>query len=358
MKCLVLAPHKFGIREVAQRVGEEWEAMGHDVEYRLPDGAAARLGPVTVGVVGIAGWWRKQFEQLARNPEAYDLIWTHQPLAPTLPTRDPALWNRTIMTFHTTEHKGYRLSRAGIYPRKRLPYYAVTRWMERRFHRKLAGLADVEPLYTVISPHIRDQFAWFGVEDAACIPNGVLVPDEREFEPIRDEYGISESATLVFNIGRLTYQKQPVLFAETMAEVCERRDDLYCVMAGKGSFQDAVEEHTSERLRAVGYVSDEEKWRWFTDADVFVSRSAYEGMPVATLEALSFGCPVVLSDIPAHRAVIEEYDATGACVSEHGLADAIDRFRDIEADIDLPEWPELAEAYILEFTDQKTNKYP
>jgi hypothetical protein len=67
---------------------------------------------------------------------------------------------------------------------------------------------------------------------------------------------------------------------------------------------------------------------------------------------------VVLSDIPAHRAVIEEYDATGACVSEHGVVDAIDRFRDAEADIDLPEWSELAEAYILELNGQKANKYP
>ena len=62
-------------------------------------------------------------------------------------------------------------------------------------------------------------------------------------------------------------------------------------------------------------MSDDEKWRWFADADVFASLSAYEGLPVATLEALSFGCPVVLSDILAHRAVIEEYDATGRCVA-------------------------------------------
>ena len=35
MKILVLAPQRLGIREVAKRVGSEWEAMGHDVEYAV-----------------------------------------------------------------------------------------------------------------------------------------------------------------------------------------------------------------------------------------------------------------------------------------------------------------------------------
>lgn len=35
MNCLVLTPHRFGIPEMVERVGAEWEAMGHDVDYRL-----------------------------------------------------------------------------------------------------------------------------------------------------------------------------------------------------------------------------------------------------------------------------------------------------------------------------------
>ena len=342
----MLAPQKYGIREVAQRVGSEWEAMGHDVDYRLPDGAAARVGPVTVGVVGIAAWWRRQFKNLARNPTEYDLIWTHQPVSPTVPTRNPKLWNRVIMTFHTTEHRGLQLSRAGIYPRKRLPYYAVTRWMEARFHRQLASIEGIDPLYTVISPHIRDQLAALGVGDAVCIPNGMIVPDKRDFGSIREEYGIPDNATLLFNIGRLTYQKRPVQFAETMAEVCARNEDVYCVMAGDGPLREAVEAHASEQLRVLGYVSNDEKWRWFADADVFASLSAYEGLPVATLEALSFGCPVVLSDIPAHRAVIEEYDATGQCVTPADAGAAIEAVVGRSVDVELPSWRESAEAYL------------
>ena len=99
-------------------------------------------------------------------------------------------------------------------------------------------------------------------------------------------------------------------------------------------------------MRVLGYVSDDEKWRWFADADVFASLSAYEGLPVATLEALSFGCPVVLSDIPAHRAVIEEYDATGQCVTPADAGAAIEAVVGRSVDVELPSWRESAEVYL------------
>lgn len=348
MKILVLTPHRYGIREVATQIGGEWEEMGHDVEYDLPDGTPARIGPVTVGVPGIALWWRKKFKELAQSSKEYDLIWTHQPLSPTLPTIDPAFWDHVIATFHTTEHTKYRLARDGIYPRKRLPVYWVTRQIERRFYHQLSKLNAHGPQYTVVSSQLHDEIERFGIADAETIPNGIVVPDEKSFEGIREEYGIPRDATVVFNIGRVTSQKRPVLFAKTMAQICTQTEEMYCVMAGEGPLSDAVEKHTSEYLLAPGYISEEEKWRWFNDADIFASLSAYEGMPVATLEALSFGLPAVLSDIPAHRAVIEDYNATGFCVepSVPEVASALEEARNTTADVSLPTWRELAEQYL------------
>ena len=77
---------------------------------------------------------------------------------------------------------------------------------------------------------------------------------------------------------------------------------------------------------------------------------------IATLEALSFGLPVVLSDIPAHRAVVEEYDATGECVPPESEAvkaaiDRIDRYENAHANVSLPEWDEVAKDY-LELVDR------
>ena len=38
----------------------------------------------------------------------------------------------------------------------------------------------------------------------------------------------------------------------------------------------------------------------YANAGIFVLPSSHEGLPIALLEALSFGLPVVASDIPAH----------------------------------------------------------
>ena len=56
-----------------------------------------------------------------------------------------------------------------------------------------------------------------------------------------------------------------------------------------------------------GYVSN--IWGFMKAADAFVSTSLYEGQPNAVMEAMACGCPLVVSDIPAHRAMLDEQTA-------------------------------------------------
>jgi glycosyltransferase involved in cell wall biosynthesis len=274
MHCLVVTPHRLGIPEMAKHVRQEWDAMGRDVEYVLADGAAARIGPITVGAPGIALWWYRTLKRVAADHEQYDLIWTHQPVFPRLPTTDATFWNKVVATTHTTLIREYELVREGVYPRKLLPYYWFASTIEARSHRRLTGLSHDGPHYTVVSPHLREEVAPFGVEEATYVLNGVFTPEQDAFEPIRAEHGIPEDATVVFNVGSLTNQKRPVRFAELLGTVADDLEDTHVVMAGDGPLREAVEAHASDRLHVLGYVSDEAKWRWFADADVFASAVA------------------------------------------------------------------------------------
>jgi glycosyltransferase involved in cell wall biosynthesis len=44
-------------------------------------------------------------------------------------------------------------------------------------------------------------------------------------------------------------------------------------------------------------------------ADALISLSRFEGCPNVVLEAMACGCPLVLSDIPAHREILDESSA-------------------------------------------------
>jgi len=59
-------------------------------------------------------------------------------------------------------------------------------------------------------------------------------------------------------------------------------------------------------------------------ASLFVSISRYEGMPNAVMEAVAAGCPQILSDIPAHRAILDDSTAVFVDVnSPSATADAM-----------------------------------
>jgi glycosyltransferase involved in cell wall biosynthesis len=52
-------------------------------------------------------------------------------------------------------------------------------------------------------------------------------------------------------------------------------------------------------------ISEKEKFSLYKQADVYLSPTRYEGFGVTFLEAMASGCPVVASDIPVVREVVE-----------------------------------------------------
>jgi len=58
-----------------------------------------------------------------------------------------------------------------------------------------------------------------------------------------------------------------------------------------------------EGIVLTGFISGRPLAELFSNAGLFVLPSYYEGLPIALLEALSYGLPVLVSDIPANREV-------------------------------------------------------
>jgi glycosyltransferase involved in cell wall biosynthesis len=58
-----------------------------------------------------------------------------------------------------------------------------------------------------------------------------------------------------------------------------------------------------------GFLPSTQVWALMKKAAVLISPSAWEGCPNTIIEAMACGCPLVISDIPAHREILDENSA-------------------------------------------------
>lgn len=135
----------------------------------------------------------------------------------------------------------------------------------------------------------------------------------------------------VLSVGRLEKVKDPIALLHAFAKVAD--PDARLVVVGTGALEPSARA-TAEalglerRVELAGLIPREEVFARCARADVLVSTSRGEGLPVAAIEAMAAGCPVILSDIPPHREL-----AGGAAHiplvppgDVEGFARAIDRF--------------------------------
>lgn len=164
---------------------------------------------------------------------------------------------------------------------------------------------------------------WHIVQNAADIDRVDRVLETTQ--PIRDDH------FTVLWVGRL----EPVKDATTLLEAFERvaREDMRLVLVGTGS----LEEETANEIRSLGLadratmtglIPRDEVFARFAGADVLVSTSHGEGLPVAIIEAMAAGCPVILSDIPPHRELVDGADFIPIVAKGdvEGFAREIERF--------------------------------
>jgi glycosyltransferase involved in cell wall biosynthesis len=138
------------------------------------------------------------------------------------------------------------------------------------------------------------------------IPNGVAPPQFCEPRLIAERYGLRKRG-YVLCVGRLIPDRGYHLMIEAFQGV---KTDLRLVIVGGASYDNYYERELRamldpDRMIMTGYQSGQILAEFYSNAFAFVSPSLVEGMSIALLEALSYGLPTVVSDIPENREVVE-----------------------------------------------------
>lgn len=120
---------------------------------------------------------------------------------------------------------------------------------------------------------------------------------------------IADGDELILFAGRYSPEKNLFRLLDALGLVLAQRDRATAVLFGKGVVKDDLVRAAEglgfgRRLRVEDYTTD--LWRWLKRADAFVLISEFEGSPNAVIEAIASGCPLVVSDIPAHREFLDE----------------------------------------------------
>lgn len=242
-----------------------------------------------------------------------------------------------------------------------IPTGEVARWIKKKYQIPYiitAHGSDVEGHNTKISMKLMHRIlrkSWRKIIDDAyevIAPSQYLknlmnhnypcdkyqyIPNGMEFEKWHNCAVAENKGKRILIMGRLQKFKnvQMILYALGSVDLGEWSVDIL----GDGPYRKELEQITSElgleaKVYFHGWIDNgtDEQLEFVKKASVYISASQFENCPMSVIEAVAAGCYPLLSDIPAHRQLLEadEYyfklgdiqglsEKVSALISENGL---------------------------------------
>ena len=125
-------------------------------------------------------------------------------------------------------------------------------------------------------------------------------------EKIRTELGIPDTATVLLSVGEVNENKNHRVVIEALAKL--KATDVHYIICGRGELEESHKALANQlglngRVHLTGYRNDVADL--FQAADIFVFPSLREGLPVAVMEAMASGLPIICNDTRGCADLIE-----------------------------------------------------
>ena len=134
-------------------------------------------------------------------------------------------------------------------------------------------------------------------KDIAIVPLAFHPPVSKASGKIRPVFGKDDF--VLSTLGRLVKRKSMDVIIKALAGIENAKIKLIVMGDGpeRGYLEKlAVDLNVLERVRFLGYITDEEKYVHLNNSDLFVLSSMHEGFGIVFMEAMHMGLPIVCSN--------------------------------------------------------------
>lgn len=207
-------------------------------------------------------------------------------------------WVSTIHVGHGAEYLGARFGRLRdrithrILSRQDGNYIAVSRSSQDQLNERLDAVVNM-------------------------VANGVAVSSTEEILrariKARKNWGVSTEDICIGTVGRIEPQKNPLAFIDYICSLSLSGRLVHAIWIGDGSMKDQLVRHADQVSKKIPLTID----GWRDDAahrlaglDIFLFPSVFEGLPLALLEAMHAGLPIIASSADGIKEAIT-HDVSG-----------------------------------------------
>lgn len=187
------------------------------------------------------------------------------------------------------------------------------------FHKKWGSFAQLSlKIGEMIGCHLADEIITVSHEleeyvmdvykrKAIFIPNGV---NQNKYAPVKliKKWGL-EKNEYILSVNRLIAHKGIKYLIKAYQQI---KTDKKLIIVGPSFYTEKYEKELKElanndpNIMFLGGQHGKVLQELFSNSYLFVHPSEQEGLPITVLEAASFGRPLLLSDIEAHRIILED----------------------------------------------------
>ncbi len=308
MKVLIVSdifyPHTGGVPEHMLYLWKNLRDFGHEAKILAPSfgknypyvgedivrmGRAIKIPKnqsFSVLAFGITIPWRLRRFYAHEN---FDIVHIHGPVAPVLPYF--ALKYSTaknFITFHSAHEESFG--------------YVLWEPILEQYFRKIDGLIAVSEV-------ARDSVSKYFPGDYRIIPNGI---DTNRFHPdVKPMPQLEQYSPKILFVGRFEPRKGLKYLLQAFPLVIEKFPQAKLIVVGRGFleryYRRYVEEHIKGSVIFVGHVSPEDLPRYYASCDIYCSpATGAESFGIVLLEAMAAATPIVASEIPGYKKVMED----------------------------------------------------